>query len=158
AAEFALLWYAIFSWGSRARSGGFTAYKRAGWPAIHLAIGICVLAEGLPLHFLLHGTAALVSVVLHLYTLLWLLGDLQALRLRPIEVADGVLHLRLGLRWEAEIPRSQIAALDDAHAALRLGVLGTPNLTLRLRAPVLLTGLLGRQRTAQALALQVDDP
>src|SRR5262249_19788216 len=51
ATELAVFWYAVFSWGRSAPSG-FTAYKRAGWVAIYVAILIVCLAEAIPLHFL----------------------------------------------------------------------------------------------------------
>lgn len=159
ACEFSVLWYALFSWG-RAAPAGYTAYKRAGWTAVYFAIGVAVLAEAVPLHFLLPRGWALVSNVLHVYTLLWLLGDLRALALRPITVDQGVLHLRLGLKWEADIPLGLIesAALSTRAEGRKLGVLGSPNLVLLLRRPVELHGLFGIRRTAQALSLQVDDP
>lgn len=159
AAEFSVLWYALFSWG-RAAPAGFTAYKRAGFIAIYAALGIGILAEGIPLHFLLPRGWALASAALHLYTALWLLGDLRALALRPITVADGVLQLRIGLRWEADIPLSGIesAELSQRAEGRKLGVLGSPNLVLRLRHPATLHGPFGLRRTAQAISLQVDDP
>ncbi len=159
AAEFSVFWYALFSWGRTAPSG-FTAYKRAGWIAIYVALGIAVLAEGIPLHFVLPRGWAIASAVMHLYTALWLIGDLRAMVLRPITVEGGVLHLRLGLKWEADIAIAEIdsAALGSRVEGQKLAVLGSPNLILRLRRPIQLHGLFGIRRTAQTLSLQVDDP
>jgi hypothetical protein len=160
ASELSMLWYGLFSW-PRRPPPGFTAYKRAGWVAIHSALVMCVVAEAIPLHFLLlrwGAGAAAAGAALHAYSILWLLGDLQALRLRPIQVEGGVLHLRIGLRWEAEIPLSEIAAVERSGAGLKLGVLGTPNFLLRLKNPVELRGPLGLRRRSDSLALQVDDP
>ncbi len=159
ASEFAVFWYALFSWGRRPPTG-FTAYKRAGWTAIYFALGICVLGEGIPLHFVLPRWWALASLVIHVYTLLWLVGDLRAMVLRPITVTDGVLHLRIGLKWEADIPLSGIASVEQTQRAegRKLGVLGSPNLVVRLHNPVQLHGLFGIRRTAQTLSLQVDEP
>ena len=159
AAEFAVFWYAVFSWGRKAPAG-FTAYKRAGWTAIYFALAICMIGEGIPLHFVLPHGWALASNVLHVYTLLWLVGDLRAMVLRPMTVADGVFHLRVGLKWEADIPLSEIASVEQTQKieGRKLGVLGSPNLVVRLRNPVELHGLFGIRRTATALSLQVDDP
>ncbi|MGZ6143393.1 MAG: hypothetical protein ACXWLM_08640 [Myxococcales bacterium] len=159
ASELSVLWFALFSWGRRAPEG-FTAYKRAGWSAVYFALAICVLGEGIPLHFVLPRGWAIASAVLHVYTVLWLLGDLRAMQLRPITVSGGVLHLRLGLKWEAEIPLAQIAAAELTQKAdgRKLAVLGSPNLVLRLRSPAKLHGLFGIKRAGQVLSLQVDDP
>lgn len=160
AAEAAVLWYALFSWAVPPPSG-FTAYRRSGSVAIHFAIGLAVVAEAIPFHFLLRPwgpVAAAIGLALHAYTLLWLVGDLQALRLRPIRVESGKLFLRIGLRWEAEIPLEEIAIVEGAGDGLRLGVLGTPNLILQLWREIELTGPFGLRRRARAIALQVDDP
>jgi len=157
ASEFAVVWYALFSWG-RPTPAGFTAYKRAGWIAIYCAILLATAAEGIPLHFVLSRGWALFSNAIHLYTALWLVGDLRAMVLRPITVENGVLRLRIGLKWEADIPLAQIVAaeLTSKPEGRKLGVLGSPNLVLRLERPVELHG--GIRRTAQVLSLQVDDP
>jgi hypothetical protein len=162
ATELAIFWYAIFSWGRRAPAG-FTAYKRAGWIAIYVAILLACAAEAIPLHFLFRRwglLAATLSVVVHAYTALWLIGDLRALVLRPIRIDSGVLLLRVGLRWEADIPLAEIASVERAATApgLRLGVLGSPNLKLGLRRPWTLRGPFGIRKTSDALLLQVDEP
>jgi hypothetical protein len=162
ASEFAVFWYALFSWGQRPAKG-YSAYRRAGWIAIYAAILLACVAEAIPLHFLFRRwgpVAAAVSVVFHVYTVLWLVGDMRALILRPIRVEGATLLLRLGLRWEADIPLVEIASVsrDAAIRGLRLGVLGTPNLVLGLRRPVELHGPFGIRKASDTLLLQVDDP
>src|SRR5262249_48191095 len=106
ATELAVFWYALFSWG-RPPPAGFTAYQRAGWIAIYLAILLACVAEAIPAHFLLRRWGALPAIlglVVHAYTVLWLIGDLRALVLRPIRVEAGRLAIRIGLRWEADVP------------------------------------------------------
>jgi len=162
ATELSIFWYALFSWGRRAPPG-FTAYKRAGWIAIYVAILLACVAEAIPLHFLFRrwGTlAAALSVTVHVYTALWLIGDLRALVLRPLRIERGVLLLRIGLRWEVDVALEAIVAVERPvkSAGLKLGVLGTPNLALRLREPMEVLGPFGIRRTSDTLLLQVDDP
>jgi hypothetical protein len=162
ATELAIAWYALFSWGRRPPPG-FTAYKRAGWIAIYAAILLACVAEAIPLHFLFRRwgpLAAALSVVVHVYTVLWLIGDLRALVLRPIRVEGGTLLLRLGLRWEADIPLTAIAGVERTGQAkgLRLGVLGTPNLAVRLHESMELHGPFGIRKRSDTLLLQVDEP
>jgi hypothetical protein len=166
AAELSVLWYAVFSHGRKAPDG-FTAYKRAGWGPIYAALALATVGEAIGVHFLLRRfgpLAAFGGIALHVYVLLWLLGDLRALKLRPISVEAGVFHLRLGLRWEADIPLTLIEKVERCGAGTaigdgrRLGVLGSPNLRIALREPVTLVGLFGVRRTASALLLQVDQP
>jgi hypothetical protein len=178
--EFTVFWYALFSWG-RKPSAGFTAYKRAGWTAIYAAFALCSLGEGLGMHFLLRRfgpLASLAGIVLHVYALLWMLGDLRAMAIRPIRIEGALLRLRIGLRWEADIPLMLIESVESVEpggaiglprggadgprrggeVGLRLGVLGSPNLRLRLREPVALHGVFGIHRRSNELLLQVDEP
>ncbi|HUJ25616.1 MAG TPA: hypothetical protein VLW85_06345 [Myxococcales bacterium] len=155
--ELSLFWYALFSWGRKAPAG-FTAYKRAGWPAIYAAVLIMVFAEGLPLHFVLPRGWAMLSAALHVYTVLWVVGDLRAMKLRPIEVRGGLLHLRIGLRWQADIPLRDVSIGSAGTRGLKLGVIGSPNLVLKLARPVKLEGPYGITKTSDTLLLQVDDP
>lgn len=165
--EATVLWYGLFSW--RTKPGpGFTAHKRAGWVAIDAAAILLVVAEALPVHFWLQGSWRVGLGALHAYSILWLLGDLQALRLRPSTIEGGALHLRLGLRWEAVLPLSSLAfagapgtdalPAPASPAPLRVGVIGAPNLLLRFSAPQTLRGPFGVERRARAILLQVDDP
>jgi hypothetical protein len=158
-AEAKMFWYALFTWHQKPPEG-FTTYKRSGWVAIDLAIGIMVVAEGIPLHFVLPRGWAIASLALHVYTLLWLLGDLRAMQLRPITVSDGMLHLQIGLKWEADIPLGEIESVELTNRAegRKLAVLGLPNVVLRLGRPHEVRGLFGVRRTAQALSLQLDEP
>jgi hypothetical protein len=161
ATELSIFWYALFSWG-RSGPAGFTAYKRAGWIAIYVAILLACLAEAIPLHFLFRRwgpLAAALSVTVHAYTALWLIGDLRALVLRPLRIEGGLLLLRIGLRWEADVPLEAIGSIERPvkSAGLRLGVLGTPNLALKLREPMEVHGPFGIRRTSDTLLLQVDE-
>ena len=162
ATELSIFWYALFSWG-RGAPPGFTAYKRAGWIAIYIAILLACLAEAIPLHFLFRRwgpLAAALSVTVHVYTALWLIGDLRALVLRPLRIERGLLLLRIGLRWEADVPLEEIVAVERPvkSPGLKLGVLGTPNLAIRLRQPMEVQGPFGIRRTSGTLLLQVDEP
>jgi hypothetical protein len=163
ATELSIGWYALFSWGRKAPEDGFTAYKRAGWVAIYAAIALVCLVEAVPLHFLVHRwgpIAAALNAVVHGYTLLWMVGDLRALVLRPLRIEGETLHLRIGLRWDADIPLSSIASVQRAPSGkgLRMGVVGSPNVALQLRSPHDLHGPFGIRKTAERLLLQLDEP
>ena len=80
---------------------------------------------------------------LDVYGILWLLGDYHALRLRPTTIEDGVLHLRYGLRWNVDVPLSNIAELKS----------GTRKGALKVAR-----GLIGITRTIDAIAILPDEP
>ena len=168
ATELALLHFALFSFCKKPRAGSYSVHKRAGSSAIAWALGLGVVAEAIPFHVLLrqhHAGWAWVLTALHGYTLLWLLGDAQAMRLSGITIEGAVLAVRIGLRWQVRIPLAQIAAVEmpqgeslDRKQVFHASVLGSANFVLRLRAPVVLRGFFGIERRASAVALSVDEP
>ena len=163
AAEVAILWYALVSWG-RAAPAGFSSGRRAGHGAVAFALGFATIAEGFGVHVLLSRWAPAAApwvAGLHLYGLVWLAGDARAISLRPSAIEGGLLRLRLGLRAEADVPLPSIAAVElrgPRPGELRLRILGEPNVVLRLGHPIEVRGLFGTRRTTTALAVQLDDP
>jgi hypothetical protein len=111
--EFAILWYALFSWRKQperyARS--FTVHEESGWGTLVAGIVMLIVFESIGVHLLMQRwsvIAAWVVTGLDVYGVLWLLGDYHALRLRPSYVEDGLLHIRYGLRWSVDVPLDQI--------------------------------------------------
>ena len=161
ATEFSVLYSAF---GPGPRQQGFTHGQKAGWSAVAFALGLVTVAEAIPIELWLSRFGAVFTVIaagLHLYALLWLLGDARALRNRVTRVDGHLLRLRLGLRWQADIPRAAIDSVEIGPApagSLRLKILGAPNLVIRLREPTEVRGFLGISRRSNVLAVQVDDP
>jgi hypothetical protein len=108
--------------------------------------------------------AAWTLTVLSLYGALWLIGDFHSIRVHPIIVAPGMLYLRTGLRWRANIALEKI---EDVHAGspenpkagdyVRASILW-PRASIVLNEPVELHGLFGRKRIARRIGVSVDDP
>ena len=124
-----------------------------------LCVAEVPIAHHLLDRFVAPGAAWLATLVTA-YGIAWLWGDAQALRQHPTTVERGVLHLRIGLRWQATIPCHTIEAVvrTQEPAEADLSLLGPPNVRLVLSEPVTLRGPLGVARTARELTLQIDDP
>jgi len=161
AADLSVLYFAL---APHRREQGFTHGQKAGWSAVAFVLGLVTLAEAIPLELLLRrfGVApAAIAAAIHLYALLWFLGDARALRNRATRIDGGTLRLRLGLRWAADIPLRLIESVETGPAplgSLQLRVLGSTNLVLRLRQPIEVSGLFGITRRSSTLAIQLDDP
>lgn len=166
ATELAVLRYGIFSWRKEAPAG-FTVHKRNDWATIVAGFIVAIAAESLGIHLLLlHWSTRVAWIVtaLDLYGILWLLGDYHALRLRPTTIEDGVLHLRYGLRWSAEIPLVNIDSLEPVAGSewkrkgvLNVAMLDEPKLLIRLRKPVVAYGLAGLTKTIDTIAILADE-
>jgi hypothetical protein len=172
--ELILLRYALLSWRARPEvrpdEQAFTCYQQSGLTALLAVAGLLGLVEAAAAHLVValwYPRAAWVLTALSLYTLLLLLAQGQAVRLRPVTVSTQLLMIRAGLGWRAAIRRAHIltvekieevpaAAPDLLNTARQL--LTTPNLLLTLTEPQLVQGPYGMRRTVRRLAIYVDSP
>lgn len=98
---------------------------------------------------------------LRAYSLAWLLGDFQAARLNPSLLSGSRLHLRTGLRWQADLALEEIIAVHDqapAEKHVKMVMFGSPDFWLECSDPVLVRGLFGIERRVKFLGLGLDDP
>lgn len=166
--EVAILFYA-FRWrrSSPAPRGSFTVHREVGYLPILIGLLLVLLVETVGFHLLVglwSETARWILTGLSLCAVVWLVGDYRAMTARPVRLTPTHLALRVGLRWEADIPIDQIAQVDPVRSrphgpnrqALVVALLGQPNLRLRLTRPVEVIGLYGIQKTVGEIWLRVD--
>lgn len=169
--EAAVLYYAV-SFLRRTpppkQPGSFSYHRTNAYAAVVGAILCAAAVELAAGHFLLQmwsATAAWVHLAVGAYSVLWLLGDFQGMRHRPIRLAEGALLVRTGLRWSVRVPYRQIATVTsmrrvptDADDHLDAVAFGSPQFSVRLRAPVVADGPYGLTKRVASLTLRVDDP
>lgn len=173
--ESALLYYSIMGWfmkwkRTRPEVLAFTYHRRSGVLAMLGGFAGLIVVETAAVHLLLHlwnDLVAWIVTALSLYSLLWLIGYMHAIRLQP-HVLDGqVLHLRSGLVWKASVPLSAIATLRAQKPTVReekdkqyisMAVGGQPNLLIVLKAPLEVEGLFGRRKRVSRIGITIDDP
>lgn len=158
---------------------GFTATRSSSWRVVAGALLLVALGEAVAVHALIEvfwpdASAAVHGILgaVHGYGILWLLGDARLMTESSHRITDGGLHLDLGLRWSGLLPRARITEVIAGEVAEPDRLLGekrpvgtvavtpleTPNVTLRLDAPVTLRGLFGVEREAREVLVYVDDP
>lgn len=167
--EIAVLYHAFRPRGPSRGPGAdsFTVHREAGYPAVASVVALLVVVETSAVHLLVglwSTTVAWVLSGLGVYAIAWLLGDGRALGARPTRVTATHLRLRVGLRWEADVPRSRIAEVrrlrpGDASEGegLRAVVIGAPNVRLAFHEPVEVTGMYGIRRRVRVVRLRVDE-
>ena len=173
AQELIIVYYALTGWFRRPRTTdsvtAFGHHRSHVWGAVVLVMVIISVPEMLGLHFLLQHwsvTAAVIVSILHVYSLLWLIGDYQYMRHTAIVLApDGLLRIDIGFRLHLELHIDDIAAIGpaqdviaDAEHVRKARVMDDANVFVRLHAPRAATVLLGRRRLVNGLAIRVDDP
>ncbi len=168
--EMAVFRYALGRAAAPAWGAGVFSYRRSsGYGAVLAGVGLAAVAELVGGHLLIRhlwgGTAALVHLLVSGYAILWLLGDWRSLGARPIRLADGVLHVRCGLRWSVDVPIDDVAAVYHVRRALPTDAplldaspLRRPQFLLDLSRSVVASGPYGLQREVTRVALGVDEP
>jgi hypothetical protein len=126
-----------------------------------------VAVESVGVHLLVaraSTAAAWILTLLSLWGALWLLGDMHAVRLRPLRLAEAGLIVAVGIRWRAFVPYDAIRGvasgdpLASGPSRLAATVTSAVDLTLSLDREVEAHGLFGRRRRFLELALSVDRP
>lgn len=122
ATELSILFYALASWRRPPfvpeGSVAFTYHRENALAAILATVLLAATAELVAGHFLLRvwsERAAWILTALSAVAVLWLLGVLRAVVLRPVLLDERTLHLRAGIQWRGEIPLSLIEGADFGH-------------------------------------------
>src|ERR1700687_4639695 len=168
--EVTTLYYALFSWRAEPHVPGdalaVTSHRRPGWGGVLVAFAMVLIVESVAMHVLISLWSAKLAWALtglSGYSLVWLLGDYRAMVLRPTLLTSNTLRLRIGMRWQAEIPLHEIRAVRPYQPSdvrlpgfRRVTVMGAPLWTLDLRKPIVLEGPFGIGRTASCLGIAAD--
>ena len=163
-------------WFRRSRRDGVTTftYHRRRDETLFIGLSIFVVIEAVPIHVVVHhysAWGAWIATALHIYTLLWTLGDLASVRQRPHRLEGTKLRLSQGLWQEAVVDLGNVSAVVDARALVQdekakpaeddEGVMtfgSRHDGTLELKEPVAVYGLTFVRGQATTIQLALDDP
>ena len=110
--EICSFYYALFKWRNNPESSKeFTGYKNSGVLSIYIGLMFVSVIEALGFHAILisrHKIIALVLLILHLYLLINLTGQIKAIIFRKHIILDQHLYICYGLFNTLKIPISTI--------------------------------------------------
>lgn len=174
--EMLMFYYAFGSWKKKPKhqANTFTLYKNSSLIAFQVMMIHAIVIETLGIHWWLHDKSFILSLILlviNIYTVIFFLGDIQAVRLNPLQVEHDCLYVSLGLMKRMEIRYEDIEeVIEDkeiveqkrSNKAIDF-VAGDfekvyPNVILKLRCPVEATLLMGIKKQYEQVAIRVDDP
>jgi hypothetical protein len=170
--EFCVLYYGLLCWRRRPASvdrHSFSYHRNSGYGALILTLMIVSAIEVVAMHLavcLWSGTVAWLLSALAIYAVVWMAGDYQAVRLRPVVATDDTLHVRVGLRWSVSIPYAQIEQVQPrgkeqlskrTPGYLHAVLLTDPQMVLVLRGPVRARGPYGIEKEVRRVGLAVDE-
>jgi hypothetical protein len=149
-----------------------TFHQRVGWGSIAACLIVLIAAEAIAIHLLVQQWShrlAWVITALDVWGAVWLVGDYQAFRIRPMVINERGVDLRFGFRWSLTVPYSAVAAVEELpleraerlrrdRSYLRLSILEEPDQIIVLREPIAAAGVAGMSRAVTSIGLRVDDP
>ncbi|MDQ0246736.1 membrane protein YdbS with pleckstrin-like domain [Bacillus fengqiuensis] len=112
--EITMFYYALFSWKKKAPAdvpGMYTFHQKTSTIALHIMLIHALVLESVGFHYFLHQwneIAAWVLLALNVYTLLFFLGEIQAIRLCPVQLTEEKLVLQIGLTKSLSVPLEKI--------------------------------------------------
>lgn len=171
--ELLMIYYAVARWKSPIPNG-ITMYKKSNFIAFQVMMIHAIIVETLGVHYWLHDKAPLLSIlllVLNVYSILFFLGDLQALRLNPIYTTNETIYISLGLMKRTEINYTNIEAVivepeilqkklskNTADFIIRDFEKVYPDFILKMKKPQKVTLFMGREKEFYFIAIKSDHP
>lgn len=168
ATEISVFHYALLGWGPQIeapKANRFTYHKDNGYYALLGVILFALVVETAVFHLLLmqwSNVAAWILSGLSIYSLFFVLGDLNAIRKRPIYLKDGRLHIRIGLRWRVAIPVSEIESIElrtpdkEKESFANFILAGEANTVINFKSEIKAQGLYGLKKRFTRLGLYLD--
>ncbi|MEC1178171.1 beta-carotene 15,15'-monooxygenase [Metasolibacillus meyeri] len=170
--ELLMFYYALFSWRKKVPTG-YTLHKKTSYIAFQLMMIHAIIIETLGIHWWLHSKypiASIILFVLNVYSVLFFLADLQAVRLNPTQIRNGTLYLSLGLMKRAKIPLTQISEIvtdarqfeeklpkDIAQFIAKDFEAVKPSVILHCKSPIAVILPFGIEKYYDKIAIKVDD-
>jgi hypothetical protein len=171
------IWIALFKWAFRRRPlapNEFSYHKRSAMGAF-LALVLLTLPVELLLYEILipWPTVRWILLVVSVYAVVWMLGLVASLRVLPYRLDAGGLRIRYGVLADGFVPYTLISAVElqrrkspdqeglrvvTGEGAAYLAAGGRTDLTLHLREPIVLRGLLKPHPPVRAIHLAADRP
>lgn len=167
-----MLYYAFLFWRKPFIKGNIVAFsyhKTNEYIAIFIALMTLCVGESVAAHYFLAAidkTIVWIATLGSIYTILWIWGDFQAIRLNPITVSDEIVELNAGKRWKARIARQMIDEIVDINKKeyltkrkdyFNMTIAGEPSLIIVLKEPIKVKGLFGITKNCKYIGIFIDE-
>lgn len=170
-----MFYYAFGIWKKKPqqKANTFTLYKNSSLIAFQVMMIHAIVIETLGIHWWLHEKSFILSLILlviNIYSVIFFLGDIQAVRFNPLQVEHDRMYVSLGLMKRMEIRWEDIEEVIEDRNILEQKLSRNtidfvardfekvyPNVILKLRCPVEATLLMGMKKKYEQVAIRVDD-
>ncbi|RUL56989.1 beta-carotene 15,15'-monooxygenase [Lysinibacillus antri] len=174
-AEMLMFYYAVASWRKKPvlQANTVTLHKNSSYIAFQVMLIHAVVIETLGIHWFIHEKSLILSIILlilNIYTVLFLLADIQVVRLNPVLLCEDKFYLSIGLMKRMEIEWDEIEEVyTEAEMIKQKQTKDTidfvakdfdevhPNVILKLKNPKEATLAFGMKKTYSKVAIKFDD-
>lgn len=126
--EISMLYYSIFSWRQKpikaVENGSvFTLHTKTSTIALYIMMIHACILEAFAFHFLLHAWSkpvAIILLILNIYGVLFLLAQIQSIRLCPVLLRNDTLHIQAGEMKKIHVPLDNIKHIHICKQPLKL--------------------------------------
>ena len=165
--EISIFYYFLFGWKSNISTiNSYTYHKKSGYNSFILIILFVITLETFAVHqFLIeiNTTLAWIFFALSIYSFVFLIGDYNAIKCRPVYFDKNFLYIKNGIRWESIIPLKEIINIESSRnylkskSILNLVLSGDSNIKITLKEPNKAVGLYGITKTFSSVILFIDE-
>lgn len=178
AAESLMFYYAFASWRKKPiddNPSTFYLHRKTSLIAFYVMMIHAIVMETIGFHWWLHDKSMIVSIVLlilNVYSIVYFIGDIQAIRLNPTTIGDDKMRISLGLGKRMEIDYDNIAEIHWGETAAAWNLKekelisfiardfeeSVPQCVITFEKPQKATLFLGFEKEFTKAAIRVDDP
>lgn len=173
--EILIFYYAFFLWKKKPvyQENTFTIHQKSSLIAFQVMMIHAIVFETIGIHWWLHDQTMILSLlllVLNIYSVVFFLGDLQAIRFNPLQVENDRIYISQGLMKRIEIKWTEIdvviedrAILEKKRAKNTIEFIARdfektyPAVIIKLKQPKEATLLMGMKKNYEQVAIRVDD-
>ncbi|WP_394121826.1 beta-carotene 15,15'-monooxygenase [Planococcus donghaensis] len=171
--ESLMFYYAFASWKKVPRPG-ITLYKKSSYIALQIMMIHAIVIETIGIHYWLHDKAPILSIILlllNIYSVIFFLADIQALRLNPIHFDKDAVYLSLGLMKRTQIDYSNVECIIDETSVLEQKLSKDtadftvrdfekvyPDFILKMKTPQKVVLFMGIEKKYDYIAIKSDSP
>lgn len=175
--EMVMFYYAFASWKKKAPVGRnyFSLHQKSSLIAFYIMLIHAVAIETVGIHWLIHEVSPILSLlllVLNIYTVIYFIGEIQAVRLNPLSVKNEQIFVSLGLGKRMIIPLKEIERIRWGKEAAEFNMKSKetiifiakdfehvpPNCIVEFAKPLEASLFYGFKKSYTQAAIRLDEP
>jgi hypothetical protein len=176
--EITMLYYALFSWRKPALKSGevFTFHKKTSFVALNLMLIHALIIESVGLHYFfskIDHTLSLVLLFINVYSVLFLFGQMQAVKKIPLITTEDSIIMNIGFFKGMSLPYTAIKEIrryegpDTISASEKKYTFEAlvsdfipekPSIEILLKEPVVTDLIYGFKKKVTRVVIKVDEP